>query len=81
MPAARTWALVHGLSQLVIDGMLPGQDPEMLARAVLTSTADERSGPAAFAVSGNRLSSTDSAGPPPTPAHAGPGTCAAGRRH
>ncbi|WP_251970490.1 TetR/AcrR family transcriptional regulator [Sphaerotilus microaerophilus] len=31
----KAWALVHGLSQLVIDGMLPGQEPEMLARAVL----------------------------------------------
>jgi AcrR family transcriptional regulator len=31
----KAWALVHGLSQLIIDGMLPGQDPERLAQAVL----------------------------------------------
>lgn len=32
----RAWSMVHGLAQLVIDGMLPGYDPERLARAVMT---------------------------------------------
>jgi len=35
--ALRAWALVHGLSMLILDGMLPGLDPEALARAVTTS--------------------------------------------
>ncbi|MCW7540116.1 TetR/AcrR family transcriptional regulator [Aquabacterium sp. A7-Y] len=30
----RAWSMIHGLSQLVIDGMLPGYDAELLARAV-----------------------------------------------
>lgn len=30
----RAWSMIHGLAQLVIDGMLPGYDPELLARAV-----------------------------------------------
>ena len=30
----RAWSMIHGLAQLIIDGMLPGQDPELLARAV-----------------------------------------------
>lgn len=30
----RAWALVHGLAQLIMDGMLPGDDPEALARAL-----------------------------------------------
>ncbi|MEP7103017.1 MAG: TetR/AcrR family transcriptional regulator [Burkholderiales bacterium] len=30
----RAWSMIHGLSQLLIDGMLPGVDPELLARAV-----------------------------------------------
>ena len=32
----RAWSMIHGLAQLVIDGMLPGYDPELLARAVTT---------------------------------------------
>ena len=28
------WCMVHGLSQLILDGMLPGYDPEALARAI-----------------------------------------------
>jgi len=35
--ALRAWALVHGLSMLVLDGMLPGLEPEALARAAITS--------------------------------------------
>ncbi|HMW23003.1 MAG TPA: TetR-like C-terminal domain-containing protein, partial [Burkholderiaceae bacterium] len=35
----KAWSLVHGLAQLIIDGMLPGQDPETLARAVLLAGA------------------------------------------
>jgi AcrR family transcriptional regulator len=31
------WCMVHGLSQLILDGMLPGHDPEVLARAVTTA--------------------------------------------
>lgn len=30
----RAWATVHGLATLAIDGMLPGDDPVMLARAL-----------------------------------------------
>jgi AcrR family transcriptional regulator len=33
----KLWCMVHGLSQLILDGMLPGHDPEALARAI-TST-------------------------------------------
>lgn len=32
--ALRSWALMHGLSMLILDGMLPGYDAETLARAV-----------------------------------------------
>lgn len=32
----RAWSMIHGLAQLVIDGMLPGYDPAMLARVVTT---------------------------------------------
>ena len=32
----RAWSMIHGLAQLAIDGMLPGYDPELLARAVTT---------------------------------------------
>jgi AcrR family transcriptional regulator len=32
--ALRSWAMVHGLAMLVLDGMLPGYDPEELARAI-----------------------------------------------
>lgn len=35
--ALRAWSLVHGLSMLILDGMLPGFEPEALARAVTTS--------------------------------------------
>jgi AcrR family transcriptional regulator len=35
--ALRAWSLVHGLATLFLDGMLPGHDPEVLARAVLDS--------------------------------------------
>ena len=31
--ALRAWATIHGLATLAIDGMLPGYDPVMLARA------------------------------------------------
>ncbi|MEO8023890.1 MAG: TetR/AcrR family transcriptional regulator [Polaromonas sp.] len=37
LTALRSWALVHGLSMLVLDGMLPGFDAETLARAVTKS--------------------------------------------
>ena len=42
-PDARTgaiaaWALVHGLAQLFLDGMLPGRDPEALVRAIARRT-------------------------------------------
>ncbi len=30
----KLWCMVHGLSQLILDGMLPGHDPEALARAI-----------------------------------------------
>lgn len=30
----KLWCMVHGLSQLILDGMLPGYDPEVLARAI-----------------------------------------------
>lgn len=30
----KLWCMVHGLSQLILDGMLPGYDAEVLARAV-----------------------------------------------
>lgn len=30
----KLWCMVHGLSQLILDGMLPGHDPEVLARAI-----------------------------------------------
>ncbi|MES2999733.1 MAG: TetR/AcrR family transcriptional regulator [Pseudomonadota bacterium] len=33
----RAWAVIHGLSHLLIDGMLPGQDPELLARVLTKS--------------------------------------------
>jgi AcrR family transcriptional regulator len=32
--AIAAWALVHGLAQLFLDGMLPGHDPEALVRAI-----------------------------------------------
>ena len=32
--AIAAWALVHGLAQLFLDGMLPGRDPEALVRAI-----------------------------------------------
>ena len=34
----RAWSMIHGLTQLVLDGMLPGYDPEQLVGA-LTSAA------------------------------------------
>jgi AcrR family transcriptional regulator len=34
--AVRAWSIVHGLSHLLLDGMLPGVDPEEIARAVTT---------------------------------------------
>jgi AcrR family transcriptional regulator len=30
----KLWCMVHGLSQLILDGMLPGYDSEALARAI-----------------------------------------------
>lgn len=30
----KLWCMVHGLSQLLLDGMLPGYDPDTLARAI-----------------------------------------------
>lgn len=30
----KLWCMVHGLAQLILDGMLPGYDPEVLARAI-----------------------------------------------
>jgi AcrR family transcriptional regulator len=32
--AIRAWSLVHGLSHLLLDGMLPDHDPEEIARAI-----------------------------------------------
>lgn len=32
----KLWCMVHGLAQLIIDGMLQGHDPETLARAITT---------------------------------------------
>jgi AcrR family transcriptional regulator len=34
----RLWCMVHGLSQLLLDGMLQGQDPELLAQAITGKT-------------------------------------------
>ena len=34
----KLWCMVHGLSQLILDGMLPGYDPEALARAITSKT-------------------------------------------
>lgn len=33
----KAWATIHGLTQLLLDGMLPGQDPQALVRAVLAA--------------------------------------------
>jgi AcrR family transcriptional regulator len=33
----KLWCMVHGLSQLILDGMLPGHDPEVLARAITSA--------------------------------------------
>ena len=33
----RAWSMIHGLSHLLIDGMLPGQDPELLVRVLTKS--------------------------------------------
>lgn len=35
--ALQLWCMVHGLSQLLLDGMLPGHDPETLAHAITTA--------------------------------------------
>lgn len=32
--ALKLWCMVHGLAQLILDGMLPGHDPDTLARAI-----------------------------------------------
>ena len=32
--ALRMWSMIHGLSHLLLDGMLPGYDPEQLAKAI-----------------------------------------------
>lgn len=34
----RLWCMVHGLSQLILDGMLQGYDPEVLARAITSGS-------------------------------------------
>ncbi|WP_426105574.1 TetR/AcrR family transcriptional regulator [Massilia sp. TSP1-1-2] len=34
----KLWCMVHGLSQLILDGMLMGYDPEELARAITAAT-------------------------------------------
>jgi AcrR family transcriptional regulator len=34
--ALRLWSMIHGLSHLLLDGMLPGADPDVLARALTT---------------------------------------------
>ena len=34
----KLWCMVHGLSQLILDGMLPGYDPEVLARAITAAS-------------------------------------------
>ena len=34
----KLWCMVHGLSQLILDGMLPGHDPEVLARAITAAS-------------------------------------------
>jgi AcrR family transcriptional regulator len=35
--AAAAWSLVHGLSQLLLDGHFPAEDPESFSRRVLSS--------------------------------------------
>ncbi len=42
--ALRSWALVHGLAMLILDGMLPGYDAEVLARAVVGPKSDAKPG-------------------------------------
>jgi AcrR family transcriptional regulator len=34
LTSLKLWCMVHGLSQLILDGMLPGYEPETLARAI-----------------------------------------------
>jgi AcrR family transcriptional regulator len=34
----KLWCMVHGLAQLIIDGMLSGLDPDTLARAITSGT-------------------------------------------
>lgn len=34
----KLWCMVHGLSQLLLDGMLPGYDPDVLARAITAAS-------------------------------------------
>ncbi|MDQ1921243.1 TetR/AcrR family transcriptional regulator [Massilia pseudoviolaceinigra] len=34
----KLWCMVHGLSQLILDGMLPGHDPDVLARAITAAS-------------------------------------------
>lgn len=34
----KLWCMVHGLSQLIVDGMLLGHDPDTLARAITSGT-------------------------------------------
>jgi len=33
----KLWCMVHGLSQLILDGMLQGHEPEVLARAIMSA--------------------------------------------
>jgi AcrR family transcriptional regulator len=38
----RLWCMVHGLSQLLLDGMLQGHDPEQLARAITSPKRSDK---------------------------------------
>lgn len=39
--ALRLWSMIHGLSHLLLDGMLPGHDPDLLARAITSKGASK----------------------------------------
>jgi AcrR family transcriptional regulator len=43
--AIRAWSMVHGLSHLLLDGMLPGVDPETIARAITAQPQTAPSSP------------------------------------
>ncbi len=35
----RAWSMVHGIAQLLLDGMLPGANPEEIIRQIITTRA------------------------------------------